>query len=72
MDLEIVKGGMKTPDVEITPDLWINEISTIWIKIKNLHKCNTKRVEDFQFVNNGKNLSEVLQYNCCFGYITEI
>lgn len=72
IDLESVKGGMKTPDVNITPDLWTNEISTIWIKIKNLHKHNTKRAEDFQFVSNEKNLSEVLRSNCCFGYITEI
>lgn len=61
MDLDSVKGGMKTPDIEITPDLWKNEISTIWIKIRNLHKCNSKRVEDFQFVSNDKNLSDVLK-----------
>lgn len=72
MELKSVKGGIRTPDVSMTPKLWINEKSTIWIKISNLHKCNVKKIEGFQFISNGKNLSEALNSNCCFGYITEI
>lgn len=71
-EIESVKGGIKSPDVSKTPEPWKDEISTIWIKITNLQKNRVKKIEDFEFVSNGKALSEVLNSNCCFGYIKEI
>ena len=65
-------GGIKCPDLDITPDLWKNELSTIWIKISNLEVYKSKSVNDFCFVNNQKRVSKILDSNCCFGYIEEM
>lgn len=72
IDLESMKNGMQTPNINITPEPWKNEVSTTWIKIKKLSKYKNFSVDDFKFISNDKKVSEILNSNCCFGYITQI
>lgn len=64
---------MTTPDVSLTPKEWINDVKKIWIKVRRIRICNSKKTKDFQVISSKKILATSIsrsQYN--FGYIEEL
>lgn len=69
IEIKSMAGGMKTPEPNLTPDIWSDIPSSIWIKLKKIEKIDDLEVSDFIFCKNKKNLMDVLGTQCHFGYI---
>lgn len=69
IDIKSMAGGMKTPEPNLTPDIWSDIPSSIWIKLKKIEKIDDLEVSDFVFCKSKRNLMDVLDTQCHFGYI---
>lgn len=70
LSIESDKNGMSTPDANLTPNQYKQEVKKIWIKITNLQVFNKLSVNDFIIASTKKDLKSTLensQYH--FGYI---
>lgn len=70
VDIESDAKGISTPDANLTPNEYKQEVKKIWIKLINLQKYNDLNTKDFIIASTKKDLKPAIensQYH--FGYI---